>query len=155
MSIVKCKHSFNDTRYRYNHPDTGEKLLLPLKKGVMCFIHEEQAKLFPENFQIVAEPEAEELDPASDADDAKIDPPVANDPPSDEDKADDGAEKSEEDPPAGPDESDKAEIALKDQILAFKDKGELDEYAKTLSVELDGRKSLKKMKAALIKELKL
>jgi hypothetical protein len=148
MSLVKCKHSFGNTKYRYNDPITGEKVEIALKKGVMCFVDEEVAKAFPDNFKIQAEPKAEKLDPVDEGDEGEKDAPVASDTPPD-------AENPPLDAENDPDESEKAEIDLKRQIMNFIDKSELDEYAKTLGVELDGRKSLKKMKSVLIKELEL
>lgn len=172
MSLVKCKHSFGNTKYRYNDPITGEKVEIALKKGVMCFVDESVADAFPDHFKIQAEPEAEELDPVDEGDEGDKDAPVATDPPSEDDIKDEAplvdttpvdadeappvdAENTEKDEVSGPDESEKAEIDLKKQIAGFIDKSELDEYAKTLSVKLDGRKSLKKMKKDLIKALKL
>ena len=53
------------------------------------------------------------------------------------------------------DESDEAEKSLTEVIERFIDKSELEEFGRTLGVELDKRKSLKNMKASLQDKLEI
>ena len=171
--LVRCSHTLRGKKkFMCNDPVSGVKIAVECVEGVLAVIPRDLAEANDGVFTIVggceAENEDEKIDAPADADNESLDPPAADDGPDiTEDLVDPPADDGKElvDPPAdedpekkedpGPDESEQAEANLKAQIEGFKDKGELDEYAKTLGVELDGRKSLKKMKAALIAELKL
>lgn len=178
MDKVLCFHRFGNTKFQFNDPDTGAKISIQLSKGNPCRIDRRVAEEYPDIFVIKGGQDAEEgqdaekgqdeLDPVDTGDDSEKDAPVANDaditddlvdsPPSDEEKPEVPAQDDknpEGDLPPDPDESENAEQDLKAQIGNFVDKSELDEYAKTLGVNLDGRKSLKKMKKILIAELKI
>ena len=168
--LVRCSHKFLGKKlFKCNDPISGIKLQINCEQGVLAilprYIAEENTGVFTIVGGIEAPEEAEKVDPPDDADDAKIDPPVADDgdenppdgeiPPAPGENPNPPADDKKEEPPAGPDESEQANAELKAQIEGFKSRSELDEFAETLKVKLDGRKSLKKMKAALISALEL